>query len=153
MQQSQPAAGGSLFGNPQQQQGQQPASGGLFGNNATNTNTGGGGLFGAVKPVGGLAGAPTLLSLNTVGSSLFSGGSTNSNALGQPPTQHIFWQPVPVPGAQQNQQQRPGLFGGAPGSSNIFGASSTNTNSMLKSAPAFRSSFGIRLCRQQKQQQ
>ncbi|KAJ7349915.1 hypothetical protein DFH08DRAFT_997319 [Mycena albidolilacea] len=151
-QQSQPAAGGSLFGNPQQQQGQQPALGGLFGNNAANTNVCGGGLFGAVKPVGGLAGAPMLLSLNTVGSLLFSGGSTNGNALGQPPTQHIFWQPVPVPGVQQNQQQWPGLFGGALSSSNILGASSTNANGTPKSAPAFRSSFGLRLGTQQKQQ-
>ncbi|KAJ7671985.1 hypothetical protein B0H14DRAFT_2657228 [Mycena olivaceomarginata] len=136
-QQSQPAVGGSLFRNPQQQQGQQPASGGLFGNNGTNTNTGRGGLFGAVKPVGGLAGAPTLPSLNTVGSSLFSGGSTNGNMLGQPPTQHIFWQPVPAPSAQQNQQQRPGLFGGVPSSSNILSASSTNANGTPKSAPVF----------------
>ncbi|KAJ7832879.1 hypothetical protein B0H14DRAFT_2591823 [Mycena olivaceomarginata] len=111
------AAGGSLFGNPQQQQGQQPASGGLFGTNTANANTGEGGLFGAVKPVGGLAGPPMVPSLNT-----------------------------------QNQQQRPGLFGDAPSSSNIFGGSSTNTNGMPKSAPAFRSSFGLRLSRQQKQQ-
>ncbi|KAJ7808729.1 hypothetical protein B0H14DRAFT_2608624 [Mycena olivaceomarginata] len=53
---------------------------------------------------------------------------------------------------RQNQQQRPGLFGDAPSSSNIFGGSSTNTNGMPKSAPAFRSSFGLRLSRQQKQQ-
>ncbi|KAJ7799739.1 nucleoporin complex subunit 54-domain-containing protein [Mycena olivaceomarginata] len=144
-QQSQPAAGGSLFGNPQQQQGQQPASGGLFGNNA---NAGGGGLFGAAKPAGGLAGAPTLPSLNTGGSSLFGGGSTNGNAQ---PTQSIFGQPAP--GAQQQQQQRPGLFGGAPSSSNIFGASAANANGAPKSAPAFGNSFGLGLGGQQQQQQ
>ncbi|KAJ7678439.1 hypothetical protein B0H14DRAFT_3064291, partial [Mycena olivaceomarginata] len=42
-------------------------------------------------------------------------------------------QPAPVPGAQQNQQQRPGLCGGAPSSSNIFGASAANANGAPKS--------------------
>ncbi|KAJ7808727.1 hypothetical protein B0H14DRAFT_2868908, partial [Mycena olivaceomarginata] len=63
----------------------------------------------------------------------------------------IFGQPAPAPGAQQNQQQRPGLFGGAPSSSNKFGASAPNANGALKSVPVFGSSFGLGLGGQQQQ--
>ncbi|KAJ6569880.1 nucleoporin complex subunit 54-domain-containing protein [Mycena vulgaris] len=145
-QQNQPSGG--LFGNTQQQQQQQqqgaqtqPNTGGLFGSNT------GAGLFG---PRPGISGAPTLPSLNTNptgGSSLF-GGSTNT--LGQQPTQQqgsssFFSQPA----QNQNQnQQRPGLFGGAPSTSNIFGASTNNNNG---NKPAF--GLGLSLGGQQQQGQ
>ncbi|KAJ7688930.1 hypothetical protein B0H14DRAFT_3668453 [Mycena olivaceomarginata] len=109
-------------------------------------------LFDTAKPAGGLAGAPKLTSLNTGGSSLF-GGEGSTNALGTQPTQSIFGQPAPAPGMQQNQQQRPGLFGGALSSSNIFGASAPNANGALKSAPPFGCSFGLGLGGQKQQQQ
>ncbi|KAJ7888444.1 hypothetical protein B0H14DRAFT_2694013, partial [Mycena olivaceomarginata] len=48
---------------------------------------------------------------------------------------------------------RPGLFGSAPSSSNIFGASTANANGAPKSVPAFGSSFGLGLGGQQQQQQ
>ncbi|KAJ7859102.1 nucleoporin complex subunit 54-domain-containing protein [Mycena leptocephala] len=142
-QQNQPA-GSNIFGNPQQQQGAQapPNSGGLFAN-----NNAGGGLFGT-RPAGGVAGGPTLPSLTTNptgGSSLF-GGSTNS--LSQQPTQQssFFAQP-----AQNQNQQRPPLFGGAPSTNNVFGASVTNNNNGNK--PAFGGSLGLGLGGQQQQQQ
>ncbi|KAJ7832871.1 hypothetical protein B0H14DRAFT_2802242 [Mycena olivaceomarginata] len=67
--------------------------------------------------------------------------------------QSIFGQPAPALCAQQNQQQRPGLFGGAPSSSNKFGASAPNANGALKSVPVFGISFGLGLGGQQQQQQ
>ncbi|KAJ7349912.1 hypothetical protein DFH08DRAFT_997318 [Mycena albidolilacea] len=120
-QQNQPAAGGSLFGTPQQQQGQQPASGGLFGNNAANANA------------GGLAGAPTLPSLNTRGSSLFGGGGS-TNALGTKLTESIFGQPAPAPAA-------------------IYSVPPPPMPTARRNPPAFGSSFGLGLGGQQQQQQ
>ncbi|KAJ7678433.1 hypothetical protein B0H14DRAFT_3683269 [Mycena olivaceomarginata] len=130
--QQQQSAGG-LFGAAQPNT-TQPATTSLFGQ--PNTSQQAPPLFGAANT---LFGAAKQRAVSLVrpsshpqhrGSSLFGGGSTNSN-----------------------MQQRPGLFSGVPSSSNIFGASTANANSAPKSAPAFRSSFGLDLGGQQQHQQ
>ncbi|KAK7042629.1 adrenoleukodystrophy protein, partial [Favolaschia claudopus] len=146
--QNQPA-GGSLFGNPQQQQAPQtqPAASGLFGSNT------GGNLFGP-KPAGGPA-LPALNTNLTGGSSLF-----GTSALGAQPTQpaSIFGQPAQNQNQQQQQQQqqRPGLFGTSTGSTtNIFGNSTAanNNNGAPKPALFGTSQVGFGIGGQQQQQQ
>ncbi|KAF4978595.1 hypothetical protein FZEAL_5044 [Fusarium zealandicum] len=97
----QQAAGGGLFGNQQQQQ-QQPTTS-AFGASA---NTAGGGLFGN-KPAtgGGLFGASTTAQSNATGTGLFGGLGSNNQAQ-QNAGGGMF-------GGQNNQQQKPSLFGSA----------------------------------------
>ncbi|KAJ4005235.1 hypothetical protein NW752_011273 [Fusarium irregulare] len=101
--------GGGLFGNNQQQ-----TNTGGFG--AANTNNASGGLFGN-KPAasGGLFGGNTTAQTNTTGTGMFGGLGSNNQAQ-QNTSTGLF-------GGQNNQQQKPGLFGSSTGNANggLFG--------------------------------
>ena len=112
--------GSSLFGNNQSNQ-QQPAGGSIFGsnNNSNQQQSNGGSLFGkAPSTGGGLFGSNTTSTANNSGGGLFGGFGTNNNATqGQQNQGGLF-------GTNNQQQQKPGLFGNT-GSTNLFGGNNS----------------------------